>query len=53
MDLVAKRNQVWAAWWQEKQNEVMDLSRCRVAAQSRSLHVGFVVVHHKIFGLLD
>jgi hypothetical protein len=30
----------------------MDLSRCRVATQSRSLHVGFVVVHHKISELL-
>jgi hypothetical protein len=34
MDLVAERDQVRAAWWQEKQDEVMDRSRCKVAAKS-------------------
>jgi hypothetical protein len=34
MDLVAERDQVRAAWWQEKQDEVMDSSRCKVAAKS-------------------
>jgi hypothetical protein len=29
---------VRAAWWQEKQDEVVDRSRCRVAAHDRSLH---------------
>jgi hypothetical protein len=38
---------VWAAWWQEKQDEVMDRSRCRVAAHDRSLHAGFVAVATK------
>jgi hypothetical protein len=38
---------VRAAWWQEKQDEVVDRSRCRVAAHNRSLHVGFAAVHHK------
>jgi hypothetical protein len=38
---------VRAAWWQEKQDEVVDRSRCRVAAHNRSLHVGFALVHHK------
>jgi hypothetical protein len=33
---------VLAAWWQEKQDEVMDMSQCRVAAHDRSLHAGFV-----------
>jgi hypothetical protein len=36
-----------AAWWQEKQDEVVDRSRWRVAAHNRSLHVGFAAVHHK------
>jgi hypothetical protein len=40
MDLVAGRDQVRAAWWQEKQDKVVDRSRCRVAAHDRSLHVG-------------
>jgi hypothetical protein len=39
---------VRAAWWQEKQDEVVDRSWCRVAAHNRSLHAGFTVVHHKI-----
>jgi hypothetical protein len=34
-------------WWQEKQDEVVDRSRCRVAAHNRSLHAGFAAVHHK------
>jgi hypothetical protein len=38
---------VQATWWQEKQDEVVDRSRCRVAAHNRSLHAGFAVVHHK------
>jgi hypothetical protein len=41
-----------AAWWQEKQYEVVDWSRCRVEAHNRSLHEGFAAVHHKTFGLL-
>jgi hypothetical protein len=52
MDPVAEQDQVRAAWWQEKQGEVVDKSRCRVAAHDRSLHVGFVAVHPKIVGLL-
>jgi hypothetical protein len=44
--------QVRAAWWQEKQDEVVDRSRCRVAAHNRSLHMRFAVVHHKTIGLL-
>jgi hypothetical protein len=31
---------VQAAWWQEKQDEIVDRSRCRVAAHDRSLHAG-------------
>jgi hypothetical protein len=38
---------VRVAWWQEKQDKVVDRSRCRVAAHNRSLHAGFAVVHHK------
>jgi hypothetical protein len=41
-----------AAWWQEKQDEVVDRSQCRVAAHNRSLHVGFATVHHKTVGYL-
>jgi hypothetical protein len=44
MDPVVEWDQVRAAWWQEKQDAVMDMSR--------SLHVGFEAVHHKIVGLL-
>jgi hypothetical protein len=50
MDLVAKRDQVRAAWWQEKQDEIVDMSRCRVAAHNWSLLVGFAAVHHKTVG---
>jgi hypothetical protein len=32
MDPVVERDQVRTAWWQEKQDEVVDRSRCRVAA---------------------
>jgi hypothetical protein len=32
---------VRATWWQEKQDEVVDRSQCRVAARDRSLHAGF------------
>jgi hypothetical protein len=38
---------VRAAWWQEKQDEVVDRSRCWVAAHDRSLHARFAAVHHK------
>jgi hypothetical protein len=41
MDPVAERDQVRAAWWQEKQDKVVDRSRCRVVAHNRSLHAGF------------
>jgi hypothetical protein len=50
--LGGQRGQVRAAWWQEKQDEVVDQSRCRVAAHNRSLHVGFAEVHHKTVRLL-
>jgi hypothetical protein len=30
---------VWAAWWQEKQDEVVN---CKVAAKNQSLHIGLV-----------
>jgi hypothetical protein len=36
----------------KKQDEVVDQSRCRVAAHDWSLHVGFAVVHQKTVGLL-
>jgi hypothetical protein len=52
MDLVAERDQVRALWWQEKQDEVVDRRRCRVAAHDRSLHVEFAAVHHKTVRLL-
>jgi hypothetical protein len=42
---------VRAAWWHEKKDEVVDRSRCRVAAHDRILHVRIVVVHHKTIGL--
>jgi hypothetical protein len=38
---------VRVAWWQEKQDKVVDRSRCRVAAHDRNLHAGFAAVHHK------
>jgi hypothetical protein len=52
MDPMAERDQVWSAWWQEKQDEVMERSQCRVAAQDQSLQVVFAVVHHKTTRLL-
>jgi hypothetical protein len=52
MDPVTERDQVRAAWWQEKQDEVVDWSRWRVAAHDQSLHAGFAVVHHKTIRLL-
>jgi hypothetical protein len=52
MDPVTERDQVRAAWWQEKQDKVVDKSRCRVAVHDRSLHAGFAVVHHKTVGSL-
>jgi hypothetical protein len=52
MDLVVERDQVQAALWQEKQDEVVDRSWRRVAAHDRSLHAGFATVHHKTVGLL-
>jgi hypothetical protein len=53
MDLVAERDQVLVAWWQEKQDKVVDWSRCRVAAHEWSLHARFVAVHHKTVRLLS
>jgi hypothetical protein len=47
-----QRGQVRAAWWQEKQDKVVDRSRCRVTAHDRNLHAGFAAVHHKTVGLL-
>jgi hypothetical protein len=47
-----QRGQVRAALWQEKQDGVVDRSRCRVEAHDRSLHAGFAVVHHKRPGYL-
>jgi hypothetical protein len=41
-----------AAWWQEKQDEVVDRSWCRVAAHDWSLHAGLAVIHQKTVGLL-
>jgi hypothetical protein len=41
MGPVAEQDQVWVVWWQEKQDEVVNMSRCRVAAHNRSLHAGF------------
>jgi hypothetical protein len=46
------RGQLRTAWWQGKQDEVVDRSRCRVAAHDRSLHAGFAAVHQKTIGLL-
>jgi hypothetical protein len=48
MDPVAEWDQVGTAWWHEKQDEVVNWSRCRVAAHDRSLHGGFAV-NHKTF----
>jgi hypothetical protein len=47
MDQVAKRDQMRTACWQEKQYEVLDRIRCRLAAHDRSLHAGFAAIHHK------
>jgi hypothetical protein len=52
MDPVAERDQVRAAWWQEKQDEVVDWSQCRVTSHDHSLQARFAVVHHKTVGLL-
>jgi hypothetical protein len=52
MDPVAERDQVRVAWWQEKQDEVVDISRCRVVPDDWSLHAGFAAVHHKNCRLL-
>jgi hypothetical protein len=52
MDPVAERDQVLVALWQEKQDRVVDLSRCGVVAHNQSLHAGFAAVHHKIVRLL-
>jgi hypothetical protein len=43
---------VRAAWWQEKQDGVVDKIRCRVAAHDRNLHAGFAAVHDSTVGLL-
>jgi hypothetical protein len=45
MDPVAERGQMRAAWWQEKQDEVVISSQCRVVAHDRSLHAGFAAIH--------
>jgi hypothetical protein len=37
MDPVVESDQVWDAWWQEKEDEVVDMSRCRIAVHNRSL----------------
>jgi hypothetical protein len=50
--LGGQRGRVWAAWWKEKQDEVMDKSQCRVVAHDRSLHAGFATVHHETVELL-
>jgi hypothetical protein len=41
MDPVAERDQVRVAWWQEKQDEVVNMSRCRVATHKQNMHTGF------------
>jgi hypothetical protein len=46
------RGQVRAAWWQEKQDEIVDRSRCRVAAHNRSLMGGLRLFTTKPIGLL-
>jgi hypothetical protein len=48
MDPMVEQDQVRATWWQEKQDEVVDCSRCRVAAHDRSLHARFAAIHHKL-----
>jgi hypothetical protein len=35
LDLVAERDQERATWWQEKQDEVVDMRRCRVVLTTR------------------
>jgi hypothetical protein len=52
MDPVTGRGQVRDAWWQEKQDEVVEMSQCKVAAQNRSLHVGLRRVTIKPLGYL-
>jgi hypothetical protein len=52
MDPVDERDHVQAAWWQENQDEVVDRSRCRVAAHDWSLQAGFAAVHLKTVMLL-
>jgi hypothetical protein len=52
MDPVAERDQVQAAWWQEKQDEVVDRSWSRVVVHDQSLGAEFAEVHHKTVGLL-
>jgi hypothetical protein len=47
-----QRGRVRAAWWQEKQDKVVNKSRCRLAAHDQSLHTGFAVVQHKTVELL-
>jgi hypothetical protein len=41
MNSVAEQDQVQTPWWQENQDEVMNMRRCRIAAHNRSLHAGF------------
>jgi hypothetical protein len=38
---VGQRDQVRTTWWQKKQDEIVDRSRCRVATHDRSPHTGF------------
>jgi hypothetical protein len=47
-----QRGQVRAAWWQEKQDEVVDRSRCRVEAHDRSLKEGLWQFTTKTSGYL-
>jgi hypothetical protein len=52
MDPVAEQDQVRAAWWQKKQDKIVDRSRSMVEAHDWSLHARFAIVHHKTVGLL-
>jgi hypothetical protein len=52
MDPVAERDQVRVARCQEKKDEVVDLSWCKVAAHNRSLHARFAMIHHRIIWLI-
>jgi hypothetical protein len=41
-----------ATWWQEKQDEIVDRSRCMIVAHDRSMNEGFAAVQQKTVGLL-